>query len=61
MERWGASNLDKSWQKIEDELELRGRTDRGKEKTKKWARARQRVYIGTSLVPVGYDTSPTYL
>ena len=51
---WGASNLDKSWQKMKDELELRGRTERGMEKTEKWARAGQRVYIGKALVSVGY-------
>jgi hypothetical protein len=48
------SNLDKSLAKMEDELEQGEEQKRERGKQREWARAGRRVYIGTSLVPVGY-------
>ena len=47
-------NLDKFWQKMEDELEEEGKNREERKGEEQRARAGQRVYIGASLVPVRY-------
>ena len=59
MDRWGASNLDKSWQKWRMSSSKGKRTEERKEKTEKGELGLgldEALYIVISLVPVG-DTN----